>query len=50
MLTTSLHPQDLSRVQQLNIAGFLNKPLTREKVNQILQNHFDRHLPGYRNG
>ncbi|WP_201982983.1 response regulator [Hymenobacter rubidus] len=44
MLTTSLHPQDLDRVQQLNIADFLNKPLTREKVDQVLQNHFDRHL------
>src|SRR6478609_4344195 len=27
MLTTSLHPRDLARVQQLPIAGFLNKPL-----------------------
>jgi CheY-like chemotaxis protein len=45
MLTTSLHPQDVDRVQQLNIAGFLNKPLTREKLNDVLKNHFDRHLP-----
>ena len=45
MLTTSLHPQDVDRVQQLNIAGFLNKPLTRDKLNAVLKNHFDRHLP-----
>ncbi|WP_210520139.1 response regulator [Hymenobacter terricola] len=45
MLTTSLHPKDVERVQKLNIAGFLNKPLTREKVNEVLKNHFDRHLP-----
>lgn len=45
VLTTSLHPQDVQRVQQLNIAGFLNKPLTRDKVNEILQQHFARHLP-----
>ena len=46
MLTTSLHPQDVDRVQQLNIAGFLNKPLTEAKINDVLKNHFDRHLPG----
>ncbi|MDO7854109.1 response regulator [Hymenobacter convexus] len=45
MLTTSLHPQDVDRVQGLNIAGFLNKPLTKEKLNDVLKNHFDRHLP-----
>ena len=45
MLTTSLHPQDVDRVQHLNIAGFLNKPLTAAKINDVLRNHFDRHLP-----
>ncbi len=45
MLTTSLHPQDVERVKQLNIAGFLNKPLTEAKINDVLKNHFDRHLP-----
>ena len=45
MLTTSLHPQDVDRVQQLNIAGFLNKPLTENKINDVLKNHFDRQLP-----
>jgi CheY-like chemotaxis protein len=45
MLTTSLHPQDVDRVQRLNIAGFLNKPLTEAKINDVLKNHFDRHLP-----
>jgi len=45
MLTTSLHPQDVSRVQSLNIGGFLNKPLTREKLNDVLKNHFSRQLP-----
>ncbi|MFD1872657.1 response regulator [Hymenobacter bucti] len=40
MLTTSLHAHDLARVQQLPIAGFLNKPLTREKVTGLLQQHF----------
>ncbi|WP_240731566.1 response regulator [Hymenobacter radiodurans] len=45
MLTTSLHPRDVERVQQLGIAGFLNKPLTKEKVNDILKDHFNRELP-----
>jgi CheY-like chemotaxis protein len=40
MLTTSLHEYDLARAQQLPIAGFLNKPLTREKVTALLQQHF----------
>jgi CheY-like chemotaxis protein len=41
MLTTSLHPVDLARAQALPIAGFLSKPLTREKVTALLQQHFD---------
>jgi CheY-like chemotaxis protein len=40
MLTTSLHEYDLKRAQQLPIASFLNKPLTREKVTALLQQHF----------
>jgi CheY-like chemotaxis protein len=40
MLTTSLHERDLARAQQLPIAGFLNKPLTHEKVTALLQEHF----------
>jgi CheY-like chemotaxis protein len=40
MLTTSLHPQDVERMQQLDIAGFLNKPLTQEKVDGIMRQHF----------
>ncbi|MVN77784.1 response regulator [Hymenobacter sp. HMF4947] len=40
MLTTSLHPLDLARAQELPIAGFLNKPLTKEKVMTLLQQHF----------
>ncbi|SMB97763.1 response regulator receiver and SARP domain protein [Hymenobacter roseosalivarius DSM 11622] len=45
MLTTSLNARDLDRVQELPIAGVVNKPLTREKVNTILQVHFQRELP-----
>lgn len=40
MLTTSLNANDLLQIEQLPIAGFLTKPLTREKVNQLLAAHF----------
>jgi CheY-like chemotaxis protein len=45
VLTTSLHPQDVQRVAELPVAGFLSKPLTQEKVNQILQKHFAQNFP-----
>ncbi|UOQ74902.1 response regulator [Hymenobacter cellulosilyticus] len=40
MLTTSLNPLDVANMQNLPIAGYLTKPLTRDKVDQILQEHF----------
>jgi CheY-like chemotaxis protein len=40
VLTTSLHPQDVQRMEQLPIAGFLSKPLTQEKIGQVMQEHF----------
>jgi CheY-like chemotaxis protein len=46
MLTTSLHPRDVDRVQQLNIVdGFINKPLTAAKVDAIMRQHFNRAQP-----
>lgn len=45
MLTTSLHPVDLARAQQLPIADFLNKPLTEEKVADLLREHFTHPQP-----
>ncbi|MGI4863227.1 MAG: response regulator [Janthinobacterium lividum] len=45
MLTTSLHPADLARAQQMPIAGFLNKPLTEEKVMALLRDHFAASQP-----
>ncbi|ALW86897.1 hypothetical protein AUC43_18525 [Hymenobacter sedentarius] len=40
MLTTSLNPRDLARVQALPVAGFLSKPLTEDKVTQVLADYF----------
>ena len=45
MLTTTMDARDLSRLDELNIAGLVSKPLTQEKVDSILQLHFQRHLP-----
>ena len=45
MLTTSLHPRDLARIQALPIAGLVSKPLSEEKINAILREHFQRELP-----
>ena len=45
VLTSSLHPNDLHRLQILPHAGLLNKPLTRAKLDQLLREHFKRQLP-----
>jgi CheY-like chemotaxis protein len=42
MLTTSLNTQDVEKMQGLPIAGYLTKPLTRDKVNQLLEKHFSQ--------
>ena len=46
MLTTTMDARDLARLEELNIAGLVSKPLTKEKINSILQVHFQRQLPG----
>ncbi|RPD51539.1 response regulator [Paracnuella aquatica] len=41
MLTTSLFPEDQHRAMEIpEVAGFENKPLTKEKVERILQEYF----------
>jgi CheY-like chemotaxis protein len=40
MLTTSLNPRDVEQMQHMPIDGYLTKPLTRDKITQILQEHF----------
>jgi CheY-like chemotaxis protein len=45
MLTTSLNPRDVNRLDALPIQGLLSKPLTRQKVHDLLQQHFHRELP-----
>ncbi|PJJ60859.1 response regulator [Hymenobacter chitinivorans] len=45
MLTTSLNPQDVVRMQDLPITGFLTKPLTKDKIYEVLHTHFGHPLP-----
>jgi CheY-like chemotaxis protein len=40
MLTTSVNPKDVEQLQGLPVNGYLTKPLTREKIDQVLQQHF----------
>lgn len=45
MLTTSLHPKDVNRLHEMPIQGMLSKPLTRQKVQDLMHQHFQRELP-----
>lgn len=47
VLTSSTNPGDLARLELLPVVGLINKPLTREKVATILQEHFQRQLPAH---
>jgi CheY-like chemotaxis protein len=45
MLTTSLNPDDRAKANDMpEIAGFESKPLTEEKLNKILKEHFDNNF------
>jgi len=45
VLTTTMHTRDRARLASLAVTDYLEKPLTREKVNAMLQRHFGRQLP-----
>lgn len=45
VLATSMDARDLNRINDLPIAGLVSKPLTPEKINTLLQLHFNRQLP-----
>ncbi|WP_240047105.1 response regulator [Hymenobacter nivis] len=42
MLTTTMDARDLSRLDELHIDGLVSKPLTKEKIEDILRLHFQR--------
>ena len=45
MLTTSVNPRDVDQLPGLPVAGYLTKPLTRDKITQVLQEHFGHSVP-----
>ena len=45
MLSTSVHPRDQMRLDLLPITDWVSKPLTREKIDDMLQRYFHRQLP-----
>ncbi|TPG67111.1 two-component system response regulator [Hymenobacter nivis] len=46
LLTTTLLGRDLGDLQQSQaVSGLISKPLTRAKINALLQQHFQRELP-----
>ncbi|MDO7846532.1 response regulator [Hymenobacter sp. M29] len=42
VLTTSMDARDLAHLEQLPAAGRINKPLTPEKLDTVLQMHYQR--------
>jgi CheY-like chemotaxis protein len=40
VLTTSMDARDLARLEHLPAVGLLNKPLTQEKIESVLQQYF----------
>ncbi|MDF7815418.1 hypothetical protein [Hymenobacter sp. YC55] len=40
-----MHPRDLERLRYLLHIALLHKPLTRDKIKVLLQEHFQRQLP-----
>lgn len=43
MLTTSLNPDDKIRAESIpDIAGFENKPLTKELIERVMKNYFNK--------
>ncbi len=41
VLTTSLNPKDIERVKVAGVNDFVNKPLTRESLQHLLNKHFN---------
>ncbi|QNH60854.1 response regulator [Hymenobacter sediminicola] len=44
-LTTPLPSHNITRLKQHNVAGFVHKPLTTEKVHQLLKTYFSHLEP-----
>lgn len=40
MLTTSTNPSDTERLENTGVEGYINKPLTEQKLRDVLEKHF----------
>ncbi|MDB5234386.1 MAG: hypothetical protein JWR44_1379 [Hymenobacter sp.] len=45
LLTTTVHERELQRLRQLPVAGLVSKPLTRDKIHDLLHEHFQQPRP-----
>lgn len=45
VVTSSVHPRDMTRLTQLPVDAVITKPLNREKLNELLRSHFQCELP-----
>ena len=43
VLTSSISPQDMKRAKEFSVEAYLVKPLTKEKMIELMQEHFGRH-------
>lgn len=41
MLTTSTNPNDTERLNNSGVAGYINKPLTEQKLTDVMVKHFN---------
>ena len=41
MLSTSLNPRDKEKAETLNVKDYLNKPLSKEGMNELLEKYFN---------
>jgi CheY-like chemotaxis protein len=40
MLTTSTNPNDTKRLAETGAAGYISKPLTEQKITEVIEKHF----------
>ncbi|MBC5772715.1 response regulator [Pontibacter sp. KCTC 32443] len=42
VLTTSLNPQDIERVREAGVKEFVNKPLTKQSLENLIEKYFEK--------
>ncbi|AHM58476.1 response regulator receiver [Flammeovirgaceae bacterium 311] len=46
VLTTSMNPKDVNRINELGIVDFINKPLSPKSIHQLIEKRFAERLMG----